>query len=58
MSNEDKSYYYEVVASYVIQPEDLETFVENYKFKPDKYIVSVQKIEHTPHCCDVHKPLN
>ena len=54
MSDEVKSYY-KVIASYDVQLENLEEFVKDYKFKLDKYIVSVQRIDPTPHVCDIHE---
>jgi hypothetical protein len=36
---------YEVVVNYTISGSDMENFVEKYRFKPDKYIKSIQVIE-------------
>jgi hypothetical protein len=53
MSNLNAGYAYEVVVSYTISGETLEDFVEQFKFKNDKYVVSVQRIDKddSAHCC-------
>jgi hypothetical protein len=51
MNDLTKDYVYEVVVHYTINPEELENFVENYKFKNDRYVISVQKVEKEIHIC-------
>ena len=45
MSDLNEKYIYEVVVSYTIDGDNLENFVEEFKHKPDKYVISVQRIE-------------
>jgi hypothetical protein len=51
MSDLTKDYVYEVVVHHTVDPEELENFVENYKFKKDRYVISVQRVEKEVHVC-------
>lgn len=45
MTDLNSEYLYEVVVMYTIEGAILESFLEDYKFKPDKYVMSVARIE-------------